>query len=270
MAPTLLRKLCLPPCNGRWSTRTCSNGSSIHVRSHRQVGHRPSPRRAAGRTSRCRENCPCSRVLWSCWCTSAGALSGGLILAVRGHDREEPQGCVQAGAQRSSRLVTPKAAANRPCVVFFDELDAIAASRSGGTTSSRDVVRERAVATLLAEMDGVGGQAGKARVVVVAATNRADAIDSALLRPGRLSAIVQVRCFVYYGMRPSLPLQVELPNSRVRRSILSHSCAGLRLSTNLDWGAVAEQVRIPAQFRSPCRPKECPVLSLFVLDPRRR
>ncbi|KAI9151137.1 hypothetical protein H9P43_009752 [Blastocladiella emersonii ATCC 22665] len=93
--------------------------------------------------------------------------------------------------ESESRLRTLFAEARKsaPCVLFFDELDALAAKRawsSGSTTSS---VNERVLSTLLNEMDGISARTG---VVVVACTSRPDAIDDALLRPGRLDQLVPV------------------------------------------------------------------------------
>ncbi|MEO9277559.1 MAG: AAA family ATPase, partial [Nitrososphaera sp.] len=73
-----------------------------------------------------------------------------------------------------------------PCVIFFDEIDSIAPIRGvGGETA----VTERVVSQLLTELDGIESLHG---VVVLAATNRADMIDTALLRPGRFDKIILV------------------------------------------------------------------------------
>ena len=82
------------------------------------------------------------------------------------------------------RKVFQKARQCLPCIIFFDEIDAIVAARSltgGGGGGGGDVVQERILSTLLNEMDGVGKGGG---VVVVGATNRIDLLDEALLRPG--------------------------------------------------------------------------------------
>src|SRR5208337_53698 len=80
-----------------------------------------------------------------------------------------------------------KARAAAPCVIFFDEIDAIAPRRNSGETDSQ--VTERVVSQLLTEMDGLEELKG---VVVLGATNRPDIIDEALLRPGRFDRILQV------------------------------------------------------------------------------
>jgi peroxin-6 len=68
-----------------------------------------------------------------------------------------------------------------PCVVFFDELDALAPARGAGADSGG--VMDRVVSQLLAELDGAHGGGGQ--LFVIGATNRPDLVDPALLRPGR-------------------------------------------------------------------------------------
>jgi transitional endoplasmic reticulum ATPase len=74
-----------------------------------------------------------------------------------------------------------------PCIVFFDELDALAPRRTGGEIDGQ--VGNRVIAQLLTEMDGIEGREG---VIVLAATNRSELIDPALLRPGRFDLIVEL------------------------------------------------------------------------------
>jgi transitional endoplasmic reticulum ATPase len=90
-------------------------------------------------------------------------------------------------SEKGVREVFRKARAAAPCVIFFDEIDAIAPRRKSGDTDSQ--VTERVVSQLLTEMDGLEELKG---VVVLGATNRADIIDEALLRPGRFDRILQV------------------------------------------------------------------------------
>ncbi|MBT7823804.1 MAG: AAA family ATPase, partial [Thaumarchaeota archaeon] len=73
-----------------------------------------------------------------------------------------------------------------PCVIFFDEIDSIAPIRGAGGETA---VTERVVSQLLTELDGMENMHG---VVVLAATNRADMIDPALLRPGRFDKIISI------------------------------------------------------------------------------
>ncbi len=79
-----------------------------------------------------------------------------------------------------------KAKLNAPCIIFFDEIDAIAPHRSGGSSSN---VSERVVSQLLTEMDGMDLLRG---VMVLAATNRKDIIDEALLRSGRFDRQIKI------------------------------------------------------------------------------
>ncbi len=74
-----------------------------------------------------------------------------------------------------------------PSIIFFDEIDALAPRRGGGNDGN---VGDRVIAQLLTEMDGIEGREG---VIVLAATNRPDMIDTALLRPGRFDLIVELQ-----------------------------------------------------------------------------
>lgn len=105
-------------------------------------------------------------------------------------------------SERSVRQVFARGRASAPCVLFFDELDALAPRRGSDRANPSS---ERVVNQLLTELDGVDGRAG---VFVVAATNRPDMIDPAMLRPGRLDKI----------------LFVPMPNAAQRASILK-TCA---------------------------------------------
>ena len=90
-------------------------------------------------------------------------------------------------SERKISEIFNKAKQASPCIVFFDELDALASMRGSGAGEPRVV--ERMVNTLLSEMDGLEELKG---VVVLGATNRPDLLDSALLRPGRFDEIVLV------------------------------------------------------------------------------
>ncbi len=89
-------------------------------------------------------------------------------------------------SERGIRDVFKKARQAAPCIVFFDEIDAIAPRRG---SSGDGHVTERVVAQLLAEMDGVEELSG---VLVLAATNRVDMLDPALLRPGRFDHVIEI------------------------------------------------------------------------------
>ncbi|MCH7876712.1 MAG: CDC48 family AAA ATPase [Thaumarchaeota archaeon] len=101
-------------------------------------------------------------------------------------------------SERGVREIFKRARQSAPCVIFFDEIDSIAPVRGGGGES---VVSERVVSQLLTELDGMENMHG---VVVLAATNRADMIDPALLRPGRFDKIISI----------------PLPDKESRKSIL--------------------------------------------------
>ena len=102
-------------------------------------------------------------------------------------------------SEKGIREIFRKARQAAPCIVFFDELDAIAPRRGGSEGESH--VAERMISQLLTELDGLEDLKG---VVVIGATNRPDIIDEALLRPGRFDRI----------------LEVPLPNKPARKEIL--------------------------------------------------
>ena len=89
-------------------------------------------------------------------------------------------------SERGIREIFKRARQSSPCVVFFDEIDSIAPIRGAGGETA---VTERVVSQLLTELDGMENMHG---VIVLAATNRADMIDPALLRPGRFDKIIQI------------------------------------------------------------------------------
>jgi len=98
---------------------------------------------------------------------------------------------VGVGASRVRDLFT-KAKENAPCIVFIDEIDGVAKKRggtSGGPRSGGNDEQEQTLNQILTEMDGFEGSSG---VVVIAATNRADVLDAAILRPGRFDRRVPV------------------------------------------------------------------------------
>ncbi|GAB4235136.1 MAG: ATP-dependent zinc metalloprotease FtsH2 [Stanieria sp.] len=94
---------------------------------------------------------------------------------------------VGVGASRVRDLFR-KAKENAPCLIFIDEIDAVGRQRGAGIGGGNDE-REQTLNQLLTEMDGFEGNAG---IIVIAATNRPDVLDSALLRPGRFDRQVMV------------------------------------------------------------------------------
>ncbi|MEM6434102.1 MAG: ATP-dependent zinc metalloprotease FtsH [Cyanobacteria bacterium P01_D01_bin.115] len=101
---------------------------------------------------------------------------------------------VGVGASRVRDLFK-KAKENAPCIVFIDEIDAVGRQRGTGIGGGNDE-REQTLNQLLTEMDGFEGNSG---VIVIAATNRADVLDMALLRPGRFDRQVTVDLPTYGG-----------------------------------------------------------------------
>ena len=91
-------------------------------------------------------------------------------------------------SERAVRSLFQRARNSKPCVIFFDELDAICSKRSD-SASSDSGSSTRVVNQMLTEMDGVESRKG---VFLMAASNRPDIIDPAILRPGRLDKIIYV------------------------------------------------------------------------------
>ncbi|WP_455125410.1 ATP-dependent zinc metalloprotease FtsH [Ruminococcus sp.] len=107
-----------------------------------------------------------------------------------------------------------------PCIVFIDEIDAIGKKRDGGQFGGGNDEREQTLNQLLTEMDGFDGSKG---VVILAATNRPEALDPALLRPGRFDRRIPV----------------ELPDLQGRIDILKVHAKKIKLAGNVDFAAIA-------------------------------
>jgi len=120
-------------------------------------------------------------------------------------------------SEKAVREVFDRARQAAPAIVFFDEIDAIAGVRGDASEST-----ERVVSQLLAELDGL---AANPNVVVVAATNRREALDPALLRPGRFESHVEV---------PN-------PDRAARREILAVHTAGKPIGDDVDLGSIADR-----------------------------
>ena len=106
-----------------------------------------------------------------------------------------------------------------PCIVFIDEIDTIGKKRDGGGMSGNDE-REQTLNQLLTEMDGFDGRKG---VMILAATNRPDSLDPALLRPGRFDRRVPV----------------ELPDLKGREDILKVHARKVHMGDDIDFNAIA-------------------------------
>merc|ERR1719364_11558 len=132
---------------------------------------------------------------------------------------------VGVGASRVRDLFK-QAKENAPCIVFIDEIDAIGRQRAGGAggrmSGGGNDEREQTLNQILTEMDGFQGNTG---VIVIAATNRADVLDSALVRPGRFDRRVPV----------------DLPDVKGRLEILGVHVRGKPLAKELDLGIVAKR-----------------------------
>eukprot|EP00578_Thalassiosira_sp_NH16_P006297 CAMPEP_0181121864 /NCGR_PEP_ID=MMETSP1071-20121207/24983_1 /TAXON_ID=35127 /ORGANISM="Thalassiosira sp., Strain NH16" /LENGTH=906 /DNA_ID=CAMNT_0023206747 /DNA_START=72 /DNA_END=2792 /DNA_ORIENTATION=+ len=113
------------------------------------------------------------------------------------------------GSEATLRSIFSRARAASPCILFFDELDALATNREGGDSDATSGVQSRILTTLLNEMDGITNAGGKQGVLVVATTNRLDAIDAALLRPGRLEEHVLLSNPKSICIRDILKIQTE-------------------------------------------------------------
>ncbi|UPA18242.1 ATP-dependent zinc metalloprotease FtsH [Borrelia puertoricensis] len=125
---------------------------------------------------------------------------------------------VGVGASRVRDLFD-NARKNAPCIIFIDELDAVGRSRGAGLGGGHDE-REQTLNQLLVEMDGFGTYTN---VIVMAATNRPDVLDSALLRPGRFDRQVTV----------------TLPDIKEREAILNIHAQKTKLSKEIDLHVIA-------------------------------
>ncbi len=119
---------------------------------------------------------------------------------------------VGVGASRVRDLFK-KAKENAPCIIFIDEIDAVGRQRGTGIGGGNDE-REQTLNQLLTEMDGFEGNAG---IIIIAATNRPDVLDSALLRPGRFDRQVMVDLPSYQGRLGIL--QVHARNKKLAPEI---------------------------------------------------
>ena len=126
---------------------------------------------------------------------------------------------VGMGASKVRELFS-QAKEKAPCIVFIDEIDAIGQKRSSGSAYGGNDEREQTLNQLLTEMDGFEGNNG---VIILAATNRPEALDPALTRPGRFDRRVPV----------------ELPDLKGREAILRVHAKKVKLEDNIDFTAIA-------------------------------
>jgi cell division protease FtsH len=126
------------------------------------------------------------------------------------------------GASRVRELFT-RAKKYAPCIIFIDEIDAIGGRRSGGNASGSNDEREQTLNALLVEMDGFESND---TVIVIAATNRPDMLDPALLRAGRFDR----------------QITISLPDAKGRRQILGVHAKKITLSSSVDLEAIARSI----------------------------
>ena len=127
---------------------------------------------------------------------------------------------VGVGASRV-RDMFKQAKHNAPCLIFIDEIDAVGRQRGAGLGGGHDE-REQTLNQLLTEMDGFGANEG---IIIIAATNRPDVLDSALLRPGRFDRQVQV----------------NLPDAKGREEILDVHARGKTFAKNVSLKNIAQR-----------------------------
>ncbi len=137
-------------------------------------------------------------------------------------------------SERAVRELFKKAKQASPCIVFFDELDAIAPVR--GSREGDSHVMERVISQLLTELDGIEDLRG---VVVLAATNRLDMIDPALLTPGRFETLLEIP-------RPTLEERIEIFKIHTRNKPVAE---------DVDFEALAAQMEgcVGAEIEAVCR-----------------
>jgi len=153
----------------------------------------------------------CSKTLTA----KAVATSSGLnFIAVKG---AELLSMYVGESERAVREVFRKARAAAPAIIFFDEIDSIASERDSQGSKGLNVLT-----TLLNEMDGIESLKG---VLVLAATNKPESLDSALLRPGRFDNM----------------LYIGPPNESARREILKIRTENVPLATNISINEIAKQ-----------------------------
>ncbi len=126
-------------------------------------------------------------------------------------------------SERAVREIFRKAKMAAPCIIFIDEIDAISAVRSSDTSDS--MVTERVVDTMLTEMDGL---ADMKSVIVLAATNRPDMMDPALLRPGRFDKIIEI----------------PMPDEEARFAILKVHTRRMPLAKDVDLAVLAKATEL--------------------------
>ncbi|MBM4046163.1 MAG: CDC48 family AAA ATPase [Planctomycetes bacterium] len=154
-------------------------------------------------------------------------------------------------SEKAVREVFRKAKQAAPCILFFDEIDALVPVRSGGGSDSH--VSERVISQLLTEMDGVEELEG---VMILASTNRPDLLDPALLRPGRFDVL----------------LEIPPPDEEGRREIFKIGLRGKPAAKDISADALAAETDgfTGAEIQSICRKAALAAIREAVAKPDER
>ena len=123
-------------------------------------------------------------------------------------------------SEKAVRDIFIKARMNSPSIIFFDEIDSIASSRSTESNS----VEDKVLCTLLNEMDGIEG---RGNVIFFAATNRPDVLDKAIVRPGRFDRLIYV---------PN-------PDEDGREDILKVVFNGVKIEEGINWREISKMMK---------------------------
>lgn len=146
-------------------------------------------------------------------------------------------------SEKAVRSVFARARSSQPCVIFIDEVDGLAGTRGGGEQGGAPSVQDRVITQLLGEMDGL---APTVNVTIVAATNRPDLVDSALLRPGRFDRLLYVPPPSSIEDRLSI-LQVLFKNTPLAQDVdLKMIAASTQGYTGADLSAIVREAALAA------------------------
>jgi transitional endoplasmic reticulum ATPase len=126
-------------------------------------------------------------------------------------------------SEKALRAVFERARRSSPCIIFFDEIDGLVGTRSPELQSGNVSVSDRVLSQLLQEMDGL--QTGVSQTIILAATNRPDFIDKALLRPGRFDRL----------------LYVPPPDANAREAIFQVHLRNIPVANDVDIASLARE-----------------------------
>ena len=123
-------------------------------------------------------------------------------------------------SEKAVRDIFIKARINSPSIIFFDEIDSIASSRSSESSS----VEDKVLCTLLNEMDGIEG---RGKVILFGATNRPDVLDKAIVRPGRFDRLIYI----------------PPPDDEGREDILKVVFSKIKVEKDIDWMEISKMMK---------------------------